>query len=122
MSINQNIATRQDFDALPISEGVEDIEGYFRRLHELIVEKYPSFQALDPLVMNDAEAYVFGSREIEFGKHANKPFKDVPDDYLDWLYDKNIKLMRYIRWRRLQEGEEEYEDSFPTPDEDDIPF
>jgi uncharacterized protein (DUF3820 family) len=35
---------------------------------------------------------------MPFGKHAGKPMRDVPDDYLEWLSRQELE-----RWKGLRE-------------------
>ena len=58
-------------------------------------------QETKPRSTMDTESYDYVAQwEIKFGKHKSSLFKDVPDDYLKWAWNKGIinneKVNNYI--------------------------
>ncbi len=113
MTVESNIAIRkaaEDVVVLAHSEG-----GFDSRFWEIIRDhalRYaPMAEKVQPVrPMSDSEARTFGRTVVNFGVHRDKCYDDVPLDYLEWLADRNIEILRYIRSRRIKAEREEHEE------------
>ena len=57
--------------------------------------------------MSADEADVFGDRACPFKAHKGKPYDEVPADYLRWICDENVDLLRYVEFRENEEFQDD---------------
>ena len=106
MTLEHNIAMRKAAEAL-VELATEEY-GRDERFWEVVRNHAVTFAPLAPTPpatvepLSDGAARTFGRRFIGFGKYAHSRYDDAPMDYLEWLADQNVQLVRYIRSRRVQ--------------------
>lgn len=49
--------------------------------------------------MTYEEAKKFGNKVCTFGQHRTKTYRDIPYEYLAWLADQNVQLLKYVKYR-----------------------
>lgn len=106
MTLEHNIAMRKAAEELVRYATAE--YGRDERFWEVLRNHAVSFAPLPPQPpatiepLSDEDARRFGRRVLNFGVHRDKCYDDAPLDYLEWLADQNVQLIRYIRSRRVQ--------------------
>ena len=105
-TIEHNIAMRRAAEAL-VELATEEYgrdERFWEvvRNHALAIAPMPPSPPATIEPLSDEAARTFGRRIIGFGKYACSRYDDAPMDYLEWLADQNVQLIRYIRSRRVQ--------------------
>jgi hypothetical protein len=110
MSVEENIGMRKAAHA--ILELACDEGGISVRFWEIIRDHALKFAPLKEKQqqfrpMTDDEAKRFGRSVVNFGVHRDKCYDDVPLDYLEWLADRNVEVLRYIKSRRIRAEKEQ---------------
>ena len=106
MTIEHNIAMRKAAEELVKYATSE--HGRDERFWEVVRNHAVTFAPMPPTPpspvepLSDEAARTFGRQVINFGQYAHHRYDDVPLGYLEWLADRNIQLVRYIRSRRVQ--------------------
>lgn len=59
-----------------------------------------SEEVINPEEFNDEEGNKFGETIVGFGVHASEKYNQVDLAYLEYIADKNIKLVKYVKWRQ----------------------
>ena len=49
--------------------------------------------------MTYEEAQKFGNKTCNFGIHRTKTYREIPYEYLAWLADQNVALLKYVKYR-----------------------
>ena len=105
MSVEENIGARQAAEAI-IALAIDEY-GHNDRFWSIIRDKALTFAPLPERIepvrpMADDEARKFGRSVVNFGIHRDKCYDDVPLEYLEWIADKNLEVLQYIRSRRIK--------------------
>jgi hypothetical protein len=106
MTLEHNIAMRKAAEELVKYATTE--YGRDERFWEVVRNHAVTFAPMPPSPpatiepLSDEAARAFGRQVINFGQYAHQRYDDVPLGYLEWLADRNIQLVRYIRSRRVQ--------------------
>lgn len=105
MSVEENIRLRRAAEAiiaLAAEEGGTS-ERFWSIIRDTALVCAPIPERIEPVrPMGDDEARKFGRSAVNFGVHRDKCYDDVPLEYLEWLADRNIEVLRYIRSRRIK--------------------
>lgn len=105
MSVEENIRLRKSAEAiiaLATDEGGTS-ERFWSIIRDTALVCAPLPDRIEPVrPMRDDEARKFGRTVVNFGLHRDKCYDDVPLEYLEWLADRNIEILRYIRSRRIR--------------------
>ncbi len=109
MSVEENIKMKQAAETT-LCLAIE-VAGTNRRFWETIRDHALKFAPLPDehekfRPMTDEESKQFGHTLVSFGKHQGCHYDDVPLDYLEWLADRNVEVLRYIKSRRIKKEKE----------------
>lgn len=88
-------------------------EAFWDQLSKLVTANAPERKqeraANEISPMEYGEAMEFEAKQIGFGKHAELTYGDAPINYLEFIGDRSIELLRYLMSsvgrRRIEAGE-----------------
>lgn len=106
MTVEHNIAMRKAAEAVVelIAAEYDDDPRFWQVVRDHALKRAPMPPSPPATVepLSDEAARTFGRQVINFGQYAHQRYDDVPIRYLEWLADRNIQLVRYVRSRRVQ--------------------
>ena len=86
-----------------IDQGADFLVGFGREIER----RRPCEEIRQPYTMTEAEAIEFEKQVIGFGTHADKTYGTAPTDYIAWLTEASVELLKYARSDRFKRRQDE---------------